>query len=187
MTYFIIVAVIAIIVLSVWYAKWVENNPDHPYNFENKKEVKVSNEEDNPIGFGYKSTWLAIKSNNQEQIANILGLKVIKISNWKSGLNNANDRQVFITPTIDDWTLVIGRSLPSGDTKESIEKIKLLLAKISREFGEAHFFSTHRVVEFHCWIKSIKGSINRVYSYLGESGENIDVTGEATEIEKNII
>jgi hypothetical protein len=186
MIYIIIVSLIVISGLSFFYAKSVESNPDHPYNNENKekKEIKVSNVADNPIGFGYKTTWLAIKSKDQEQIANVLGLNEMKKSNWKSGLDNANDKHIFITPSIEDWTLVIGESLPSGDSEESLEKVKSLLERISNVIGEAQFFSTYRTIEFHCWIKSTNGFIDRLYSYIGESGENIAVFGEATEIEK---
>lgn len=184
MIYIITVSIITVIGLSIWYANRVENNPSHPYNLKNKKEIKISHQEDTPIGFGYKTSWLAIKSNQQEHIATILGLWDIKASNWELGINSTQDKLVFISPTIDDWTLVIGSSLPSGDSDESLKKVKLLLKKLSKEFGEAHFYSTHRVVEFHCWIKSTNGSIERVYSFLGESGENIDVSGEPTEIEK---
>lgn len=76
--------------------------------------------------------------------------------------------------------LVAGISLPDGDSKV----IENLLNNMSKEFGEAQYFSTHRVVEYHCWIKSVSGKIVRHYSYLGESGENITVLGEPTSFEK---
>lgn len=184
MIYIVLISVIAVVVLSIWYAKRVEDNPEHPYNSKDKNKNDISQLEDDPIGFGYKTTWFAIKTNNQEQVANFLNLKDLKKANWKSGLDNSYNKQIFITPNIDNWILVVGNSLPSGDSDESIEKVKLLLEKLSREFGEAQFFSTHRVVEFHCWIKATNGAVDRIYSYLGESGENIEVSGKATNIEK---
>ncbi|MCF6174993.1 MAG: hypothetical protein L3J71_04460 [Victivallaceae bacterium] len=73
--------------------------------------------------------------------------------------------------------------LPTGDSQKSIEKLENLLNKLSSEFGEAQFFGTHRVVEYHNWIKSVNGKIERIYAYIGESGENIKVYGEPTESE----
>ena len=91
---------------------------------------------------------------------------------------------MFITPPIDNWTLGVGMRLPTGDSKESIEQVSDLLKSLSKQFGEAQFFCTHRVVEYHCWIKSTNGQIDRIYSYLGERGANIEIQGEPTEIEK---
>lgn len=42
------------------------------------------------------------------------------------------------------------------------------------------------MVEYHCWIKATKGRITRIYSYLGESGENIIIKGEPTAFEKTM-
>jgi hypothetical protein len=60
----------------------------------------------------------------------------------------------------------------------------LLYKQISLEFGEAQFFCTHRVIEYQCWMKASNGIILRVYSYLGESGKNIEIEGEPTEVEQ---
>lgn len=76
--------------------------------------------------------------------------------------------------------------LPYGDNKAGIEEVKGYLQVLSKEFGEAQYFTTHRVTEYHCWIKAIDGQIERVYSYSGESGENIAVEGAATSFEQTI-
>ena len=92
---------------------------------------------------------------------------------------------MFITPQIGDWILAIGEGIPAGDSEESVREVKEILEKLSKEFAEAQFFCTHRVVEFHCWIKAENGIVKRVYSYLGERGENIAIEGEPTEAESN--
>lgn len=93
---------------------------------------------------------------------------------------------MFITPQIGEWTLAVGMGLPLGDSQESIEKLEKVLNELSSEFGEAQFFGTHRVVEYHNWMKSVNGKMERVYSYVGESMENIKVYGEPTEPERNL-
>ena len=70
--------------------------------------------------------------------------------------------------------------------EESIKKLEKLLNKLSAEFGEAHFFGTHRVVEYHNWMKSVNGKMERIYAYVGESLENIKVIGEPTGPEKGL-
>lgn len=76
--------------------------------------------------------------------------------------------------------------LPLGDSKESLEKLEKVLNELSSEFGEAQFFGTHRVVEYHNWMKSVNGKMKRIYSYVGESMENIKVFGNLTESEKGL-
>lgn len=110
----------------------------------------------------------------------MLGLKIIEDCNWEAGIQQAyHNYAVFITPAINGWTLACGYGLP-----EDLEKIKPLLQAFSLEFGEAQYFATHRVTDYHCWMKASNGQMQRAYTYLGEIGENITVEGEATDIEK---
>lgn len=170
----IIIGIIAFIALSIWYAK--RNGVTATYN---SKEIEVSKNPDEPIDFGYKMVWIAIKINNKERVAAILELKNIQNSNWKSGIETAYNDGIFITPSIGDWTLAVGIKLANGEL-EDINKLEKILNKLSSKFGEAQSFGTHRVVEYHHWMKSVNGQITRTYAYLGESGENIKVFGELT-------
>ncbi|GGB68157.1 hypothetical protein GCM10007424_05200 [Flavobacterium suaedae] len=140
-----------------------------------------------PVSFGYKVVWFAVKSSNAEEVANSLHLKNVKPSGWKKGIDSAYKDKVYVSPPIDGWVLAVGWGLPSGDSKESITELKELANKLSKQFGEVQFFGTHRIVEYHCWVKSINGEIKRFYSYLGESGENLEIIGEPTEAESNYI
>lgn len=177
----IIFGIVAFIAFSVWYAK--RNGATAEYKSETKK---ILTEQDKPIDFGYKIVWIAVKTDNKSELLKILGLKTSKPSNWKSGIENAYENSVFITPQIGEWTLAVGMGLPLGDSQESIEKLEKVLNELSSEFGEAQFFGTHRVVEYHNWMKSVNGKMERVYSYVGESMENIKVYGEPTEPERNL-
>lgn len=139
---------------------------------------------DSAVGFGYKCMWFAVKTDNKSRLAEILKLKNTSDCNWQVGIDKAYNGSVFITPTIDDWILACGWGLPHGDSKEGIEEVKNILQTLSKEFGDAQFFCTHRVTEYHCWIKATNGYIERVYSYLGESGENISIEGQPTKFEQ---
>ena len=127
--------------------------------------------------------WFAVKTDDNHKLVRSLRLTNISDCNWQVGIDKAYNGSVFVTPTIDGWTLACGFGLPNGDTKESIEEVKNILQSLSKEFGEAQFFCTHRVTEYHCWIKASNGQVERVYSYLGESGENILIEGKPTEFE----
>jgi len=180
----IILGIVALLSFSVWYYKRVSRIPNHPHNIDKSKKIPISTEADTPVSFGYKCMWLAVKTDTMQKLAERIGLQNPQECNWKSGIENAYSGSVFIAPAIDNWTLAIGLGLSAGDSKESLADVKELLSKLSKEFGEAQFFCTHRVVEYHCWVKSTYGNIDRVYSYLGERGETIEVFGEPTNAEK---
>ncbi len=141
---------------------------------------------DSAVDFGYKCMWFAVKTGNRNRPAEILKLKNISDCNWQVGIGMAYNGSVFVTPAINGWTLVCGWGLPHGDTKESIAEVKSILQTLSDEFEEAQFYSNHRVTGFTCWIKATNGNIDRVYSFAGESGENIVVEGEPTAFEKTL-
>lgn len=141
---------------------------------------------DSAVSFGYKCMWFAVKTDKKNRLAEIFKLKNLSDCNWQVGIDNAYNGSIFIAPTIDGWTLACGWGLPHGDTKEGIEEVKNILRTLSKEFGEAQFFCTHRVTEYHCWIKATNGQIERVYSYLGESGESIAIEGQPTKFERTL-
>ncbi len=130
--------------------------------------------------------WIAVRANNKDKIAQILELENVRPANWNSGIREAYGSKVFITPQIGDWTLIVGYGLMVGAAvTESDESNwhKNQINKLSKVFGEAQFFATHRVTEYHTWGKSIDGEIKRYYSYLGEKGENELIEGIPTPIE----
>ncbi|HEU4496364.1 MAG TPA: hypothetical protein VFR70_04870 [Flavobacterium sp.] len=179
----IIAGIAAFIAFSFWYAK--KNRVTAAYKPDTEP-IEILTEPDQPIGFGYKIVWIAAKTDKKIEFADILGLKNIQPSNWQSGIECAYKNSVFITPQIGEWTLAAGWGLPGGDNKQSVEKLEKMLNRLSCEFGEAQFFGTHRVAEYHNWMKSVNGKTERIYAYAGESGETLKVSGEPTEPEKEL-
>lgn len=149
-----------------------------------KSEFRVSAEMDEPVGFGYKNLWFAVKAGDKEQLAGLLDLDVLGNSNWQNGVEHAYDNRIFITPEVDGWTLICGNGLLSLVEKESADIA--ILNKLSAKYGEAQYFYTHRVTEYHIWAKSLNGKLIRYYAYLGEQGENLRIEGEPSEAEKGI-
>lgn len=176
----IVVIVIAVIAVTL-YKKKTSPRPTYYPSVSSSVDRTVP---DSAVGFGYKCMWIAVKTGKKIRLAEILKLKNLSDCNWQVGIDKAYNGSVFITPTIDGWTLACGWGLPHGDSKDGVEEVKNILRTLSKEFGEAQFFCTHRVTEYHCWIKANDGLIERVYSYLGESGENIVIEGQPTEFEQ---
>ncbi len=144
-------------------------------------------EKDKPIDFGYKMVWVAVNSTDHDKIADILKIKNKKQCTWQEGVAAIyTSNQVYMTPSIGGWTLIAGFGLPNGDSEESIKEVENMLKSLSKLFGQAQFFATHRVVDFHCWIGATNGKIDRAYAYLGEQLETIVLKGKPTELEREI-
>ena len=181
---FIIIGVILLIIVSVWYAKKTGANAEY---YPTQKTTIASDTIDKPVGFGYKMIWIAIKTNQKNRLAEIINLQQIQNANWESGINDAYDEGIFITPQIGEWTLITGNGLVKiSDNPENLTEFENLINSLSAEFGEAQFFGTHRVVEYHCWMKSTAGKMERIYAYIGESMENIKVYGLPTKAEEGL-
>ncbi len=178
-----IIIIIFVGIASPWLLKrWKsEAGPGHPVNATTNEEMLMP---DQPISFGYKCMWFAIKSTDPAKLIATLNLTRVKPCNWQTGTDRIYGDYIFITPPIDRWTLACGYGLPHGDTPEGIQYVKELLKTLSYDYNEAQFFCTHRVTEYHCWIRAVDGNVTRVYSFLGEAGENVLIEGEPTPFEK---
>jgi hypothetical protein len=179
----IIILIVAVFGLIIYQCNAKKSNKDMgQVNNNNQLSLRV----DTPISFGYKCMWIAVKTNNKEKVAEILGLKETHPENWKKGIEEAYNDKVFITPQIGEWTLVVGYGLAGKNSKNELDEAnsyKDKINKLSKEFGEAQFFATHRVTEYHLWAKSLSGQTVRIYSYVGEKGENILIEGQPTTVE----
>ena len=180
----IILPGIAILVILTFTLNKRQNSTFRDNVLRSKSEIAASIIPDAPVPFGHKCVWFAVKTDQKNRLVEIFKLRKVMDCNWEAGIAQAYKGSVFITPAIAGWTLVCGWGLPTGDSKESIRKLKDLLRPLSEEFSEDQFFCTHRVSEYHCWMKASNGNIDRVYSYSGEAGENPVVEGQPTEFEK---
>jgi hypothetical protein len=135
---------------------------------------------DRPVDFGYKMVWLAVSTTDKRALAIALGHPTSQPCNWKIGIERAYENDIFITPPIANWTLVVGMKLPSADANGSEVVVDELLARLSREFGEAQWFANHRIVSYAAWAKAVGGRVIRHFSYLGERGETLRADGQPT-------
>ncbi|WP_379161712.1 hypothetical protein [Paenibacillus sp. sgz5001063] len=137
---------------------------------------------DHPVSFGYKCQWYAVKTTDTEAVAQSFGLEDLQTANWQTGIAGAYTGYYFFSPPVKGWTLVVNSHMadlgvPGEDNPKEVVK------RLSAQFGEAYYFGTHRVVEYHAWIKGMQGKIIRAYGYVGESGDTLMDEGEITEEE----
>lgn len=134
-----------------------------------------------PINFGHKSIWAAVKTEDTEQLLSILNLKKMEKTDWVEGTIKAYNGYVFVLPPIRGWTLISGWGLPAPDHEQGVERTKKFLNHLSQNFEEAQLFCAIRTVDGAIWMRSINGKTERFYS-IGDS--NAFIEGIPTEIEK---
>ncbi len=140
----------------------------------------TSPQPDQPQPFGYKKTWFTISSSDTAAVADAFHLTNVQPCTWNDGLARASSNQLFDSPPIQNWIFVVGQLDLLIDEHALSQRLPLLLNPLSIRFGIAHFFSTHRVVEYHVWARSHSGLLVRAYAYLGERGETLWDAGPAT-------
>ena len=87
---------------------------------------------------------------------------------------------IFLTPSIDGWVLAV--------LTASIADAKSLdLASLSREYGEAQKFGSHRVSDYYEWQRWVNGSPVRRYAWIGDEGELLYDDGEPADAEEGLV
>src|SRR5688572_827758 len=141
----------------------------------NRDESRVfkSDDPNMSVQFGFKCAWFAIKTDNRSAVQAALGLQDHHEVSWQEGIAGAYESEVFVSDPLMGWVFIVGQALP-----DDRERIEALLKTLSRQFSEAQYFATHRVVELQAWARAQNGSLLRSYKYLGESGEVLWVHGK---------
>ena len=117
---------------------------------------------DKPVPFGYKCSWLCVKADSPEEVIEKVGLKNPRVSNWNDGVYG--DCGTFVSPVLDGYVLVVNWGDDILDTDPA------RLDGLAKKFPELQFFATHRVVEYHAWVRYIDGEMVRGYGYCCDIG-----------------
>lgn len=178
----IVVGALCILVLlwAQWglqrrYARWVQTHRPAPTPGQDRGQgdlPPLSDQPDTPQPFGYKTAWLAVKCDEAERVMDALSFFNQRTpANWASGLAAAEaGAGTFVTPCLDGWVLAIN----------FYESARGLIEGLAGAFPEAQYFCTHRVTEYHTWVKYVDGKTVRDYCYSGEQGEVLWDEGELT-------
>lgn len=140
---------------------------------------------DGPVSFGYKMSWLAVRSNDERAVAKRLSLMHLHEASWAEGIDGIydDDHLLLVTPPLNGWVLVAGLAVSQTGEPNADARLLALLTDLSAHFGEAQAFGTHRVVEHHYWLLARQGRLARGFAYLGESGEVLLNEGDPTSAE----
>jgi hypothetical protein len=127
-------------------------------------------EPDEPVSFGYKCAWLAIRADSARAVAEALDLEDLRPSGWSDGLDAAYSGQLFVTPPLRGWVFAVSTSLPDCGDENRPDAVSPLLARLGERFPEVQYFATHRVVEFHAWARVVEGRTLRKLAWVGDQG-----------------
>jgi hypothetical protein len=135
-----------------------------------------------PEPFGWRTSWLAVRTTGNELLAPELQLVNLRSCDWEEGLREANEKGIFICPPVAGWTLIVGGTLPDTSAEETLP----LIVRLSENYGSAQYFGNHRVVDYYAWAKAERGRLIRAYAFLGEKGVTPWDRGELTKEEMDL-
>ncbi len=109
----------------------------------------------------WPDAWVAIKSRNLYAVQRALSLHNPQPCSWLEGFTNAD--KLFVSPPVKGWILVTGLGLPRP--RQDVDACFCFMLDLSRKLGEVQFFSAHRTLHYHAWVKARNGRIVRAYAW----------------------
>ncbi len=151
------------------------------------RQLAVDVAPDTPAAFGYRTSWIAIRTRETGQVVEALDLAGVEAANWKAGIGavydeKLGDRTVFISPPVAGWTFVVGLALPHPMGRRFTDRCTPLLMDLGRRFSEVQYYFTYPVIDFYAWARVIDGKLTRAFAW-GDDGI-IWNTGRVTKEER---
>ena len=87
------------------------------------------------MGFGYKTSWIAVRDRTASQVAEALGLTRFRTMAFREGTELGYAAGLYVAPPYEGWTLAHGRALTAGIDPTSPAFVDWL-ARLSRTLGE---------------------------------------------------
>jgi hypothetical protein len=146
---------------------------------------------DKPQPYGFKVSWLALKTSDPAAVLDALELGEATPANWESGLApvHGSDPWVFLSPPVGGWVLAVSVSLPypTAETHHDIgKKFDVLFSRLMKRFVDVQFYGSHRVVDFVAWARALNGKPLRIFAYAGGGGGVLANVGEQTSEEAKL-
>jgi hypothetical protein len=117
--------------------------------------------------FDFPCRWLAIRSDDPQEVQTALNLANPTSCSWEEGLAEARERKLFISPPIGEWILVMGSGLP--EPSDDVDQCFRFLMNLSRKLGHVQFFSANRVLLNHSWVQIETGRVVRAYAWANQT------------------
>lgn len=140
-----------------------------------------------PVAFGYKMQWITVRCEVIQEVVNSLRLVHPRPANWQQGIESAYSlKGVFVAPPLNGWIAVVGFGAKDFVGKDSVSVAKQRIESASKVFHVSCSFATHRVTEYHHWMRAEEGRVMRCFAYLGERGEVLCDEGPLTAAEQTL-
>jgi hypothetical protein len=123
--------------------------------------------------FGYKTSWIAIRSEDGNSISEALGLRNVPRIGWVDGVAAAYVGGLFVTPPVGGFTFVVGPEASQGSAQLIADRLGC----------EVQVFESYRNSDNFIWERFQQDSGLRSFRF--SDGEFVNV-GELTEIERSI-
>jgi hypothetical protein len=120
-----------------------------------------------PSIFENSCRWVAVKRTHLSTVQSALDLHNPIPCSWDEGISRLTSHQLFVSPPVRGWILVIGQGLP--DPSEDVDRCFHFIVKLSRVLGQVQFYSCHRALNHHAWVRAEGGHILRAYAWAGET------------------
>jgi hypothetical protein len=137
-------------------------------------------------GFGYKTSWLAVRNRTCAEVADALSLQSRAELDWADGTDRAYEYGVYVAAPLRGWVLAHGRRHLTAYGDASEPGFPDWLEQLSRALGEVQFFATDRISEYHAWARARDGDLLRGYCYVGERNEVALFRGDPTADEREL-
>ncbi|MFD0363147.1 hypothetical protein ACFQZZ_17010 [Nocardia sp. GCM10030253] len=125
--------------------------------------------------------WIAVPTADKDGLIEALGLVDSRAVTMRAGWEaSGSDGCVYLTPELDDWTLIFGYVLPDG---YAVESVRALLNELSRRFGSAHWY--YNDYGYTGWAMAERGELVRLY-VSGDSPDADSVVGPPTRAEEDL-
>ena len=143
-----------------------------------KKRIVFSDTPDQPKPFGYRMSWLAVRTTDTAAVLEAMELAEVKPANWNSGIGAIysdllSDSYVFVSPPVKGWTFVSGVPLPHPFGRNFIDKLTPMLAVLSARFPDVQYFASFPIIDFFGWARVQKGRLVRAF-IIGDDGVILD-------------
>jgi hypothetical protein len=140
-----------------------------------------------PEPFGFKMQWVSVRCESVDEVVRALSLRSPRKASWKAGIDCAYQlKEAFVAPPVQGWISIVGFGIGDFDPQDSVAAAKRRIGMVTPHFQTVCAFATHRVVEYHQWIRATDGRINRCFAYLGERGEVLCNEGNVTDVERHL-
>ena len=166
MQFLIAIAGLIALVVAFWWLSTSPTRTTSPVDvFAPKPLGEINTEPERPIGFGYKNSWLAIRTTDADEVLEALSITNAQRSNWSSGLDAAYKGHTFVSPAIDGWVLVVSHEMPELGHPAQADLWSSMMTALSKRFDDVQYFGTHRVSEFHAWSRFRRGVEHRAFAF----------------------